>query len=194
MLFRRFQIALLADLEHAPVRIAQHAAVAVRLGESAREEAELVCAWAIGCAALAQTPGEIADPGSYRGSMALQAQEQAQSAQIQQQNQAMLNRLDQSYAGYAPRGGGRSGAPPLQQKPLLPAAKNPLLTGLWRMGPTRRANLGSALGSLPGAQGQANDMMSAGCSVFLADPKRDGTPRLISARRATRRERRTYEG
>ena len=138
----------------------------VRVGSLA-----FVSAWALGAAALAQTPGEIADPGSYRGSMALQAQEQAQSAQIQQQNQAMLNRLDQNYAAYAPRGGGgRSGAPPLQQKPLLPATKNPLLTGMWRMGPTRRANLGSALGALPGAQGQANDMMSAGCSVFLADP------------------------
>lgn len=128
-----------------------------------------VSACALGSAALAQTPGEIADPGSYRGSMALQAQEQAQSAQIQQQNQAMLNRLDQNYAAYAPRGGGRSGAPPLQQKPLLPPAKNPLLAGMWRMGPTRQANLGSALGSLPGAA-QANDMMAAGCSVFLADP------------------------
>jgi hypothetical protein len=102
--------------------------------------------------------------------MALQAQEQAQSAQIQQQNQAMLNRLDQNYAGYAPRGGRPSGVPPLQQKPLLPPAKNPLLTGMWRMGPTRQAHLGSALGSLPGAAGQANDMMAAGCGVFLADP------------------------
>ena len=43
------------------------------------------------------TPGAIANPGSYQGSLALQQQEQQSSAQMQQQNAAMQQRLDQTY-------------------------------------------------------------------------------------------------
>src|SRR5262245_45394360 len=100
-------------------------------------------------AALAQsTPGQINDPSTYKGSMANQAQEQATSAAQDAQNQQMLNRLDQNYAAYAPKSGGGSGGgrtgtiPPLKSKPLLPAAKNPLL-GMWRMGETKAVNLGA---------------------------------------------------
>lgn len=91
------------------------------------------------------TPGQINDPGTYKGSMALQEQERANSAAQQQANQAMLNSLDQNYKQYAPRGGGggRGSAPTLKQKPLLPASRNPLLGGLWRMGETKAVNLGN---------------------------------------------------
>jgi hypothetical protein len=121
----------------------------------------------------AQTPGEINDPGSYRGSMALQAQEQASAAQVQQQNQQMLQRLDQNYAAYAPRGGsggggGRPSAPPLKAKPLLPAAKNPLL-GRWVMGQPESVKLG-ALGALPGTADIVNGAFGGGCASVLGKP------------------------
>lgn len=127
---------------------------------------------ALAAAALAQTtPGEIADPGSYRGSMALQAQEQASAAQVEQQNQQMLQRLDQNYAAYAPRsGGGRRApsAPPLKAKPLLPAARNPLL-GRWVMGPTQGLKLGG-LAALPGTAEIVNGALGGGCASVLGKP------------------------
>jgi hypothetical protein len=89
------------------------------------------------------TPGEIANPGSYQGSMELQRQEQQQAEQQQQQNQQMLQRLNQNYQQYAPPGsapggsasGGRAagGSPPVDwwSKPPLAQANNPLL-GRWK--------------------------------------------------------------
>ena len=134
------------------------------------------------------TPGEIADPGSYRGSMALQAQEQADAARQQQQNEAMLNRLDQTYSAYAPGRTRAGAAPPLRQKPLLPVSQNPLL-GLWRMGPTKAAHLGPALGAMPGA-GSVDDAFAAGCAVFFADPNEviRFTPTAVNKVRSDGRE------
>ena len=118
------------------------------------------------------TPGQIADPGSYRGSTQLQDQERANDAQMQQQNQQMLQRLDQNYAAYAPNGarpGGRAGnAPPLKSKPLLPAAKNPLL-GHWVMGPTQSFKLGG-LAAMPGVQEMVDTTFGGGCSSVLGKP------------------------
>ena len=58
------------------------------------------------------TPGAIANPGSYQGSMALQQQQQQQYQQQQQQNQQMQQRLDRTYQQYAPRGAGGGGGGP----------------------------------------------------------------------------------
>ena len=116
------------------------------------------------------TPGAIADPSTYQGSMQLQAQEQQQYQQVQQQNEQMQQRLDQNYQSYAPgsAGGGGSGgrsAPPLKAKPLLPPDKNPLL-GRWQQTGGRPMNLG-LLGALPGAAAMVNGAMSGGCqSIF----------------------------
>ena len=83
------------------------------------------------------TPGQIANPGSYQGSMALQQQEQQSSQAQAQQNAQMQGRLDATYRAYAPSGsaGGaaRAGPPPVNwwAKPPLPASRNPLL-GRWR--------------------------------------------------------------
>jgi hypothetical protein len=44
--------------------------------------------------------------------MANQAAEQAQAQQIQAQNDAMLQRLDESYAAYAPQAGASGGSAP----------------------------------------------------------------------------------
>ncbi|MFI4949419.1 MAG: hypothetical protein ACHP7A_00100 [Caulobacterales bacterium] len=129
---------------------------------------------ALGAAAVAKgqdenptTPGAIANPGSYQGSMALQQQEQQQAQQIQQQNSQMLRRMDQTYGQYAPgRGGARAGAPPpnLWNKPPLPPAKNPLL-GRWRQGAHREAaatrQFGGEIASI------VNGAMAGGCdSIF----------------------------
>jgi hypothetical protein len=126
-------------------------------------------------AALPQgTPGQINDPSTYKGSMANQAQEQATSAAQEAQNQQMLNRLDQTYAAYAPKSGGASGGgrtatvPPLKSRPLLPAAKNPLL-GMWRMGETKAINLGG----LPVVQGTSeivNGAMGGACASVFGKP------------------------
>ena len=78
------------------------------------------------------TPGAIANPGSYQGSMQLQEQEQ--------QNQQMLQRLNENYRQSAPNsaggaGGGASGraAPAVNwwNRPALAPDKNPLL-GRWQ--------------------------------------------------------------
>jgi len=81
-----------------------------------------------------ETPGAIANPGSYQGSMQLQREEQQRDSQMQQQNQAMQQRLDQNYRGYAPSGGGMGGGARTVDwyaKPALSSEKNPLL-GRWR--------------------------------------------------------------
>lgn len=117
------------------------------------------------------TPGAIANPGTYQGSMQLQQQEQQQAQQYQQQNQAMQQRLDQTYQSYAPRGGGGGGGgggragPPLTSKPLLPADKNPLL-GRWQQTASKPMDLGLFNG-MPGASEMVNGALGGGCqSIF----------------------------
>jgi hypothetical protein len=118
--------------------------------------------------AFAQTTrGQINDPSTYRGSMANQAQEQQAYRQQEAANQQMQQRLDQNYSAYAPKGGGGQApaAASLKSKPLLPAAKNPLI-GHWRQMATKEANLGM-LGALPGAGSVVNGAFAGGCqSIF----------------------------
>jgi len=116
---------------------------------------------------LAQsTPGQINDPGTYRGSMANQAQEEQAYHQQEAANQQMQQRLDQTYAPYAPKGGGRAAAgPSLKSKPLLPVARNPLI-GRWRQMATKEFNIGM-LGALPGTGSVVNGAFAGGCqSIF----------------------------
>ena len=91
------------------------------------------------------TPGAIANPGSYQGSMELQRQEQQQYEQQERQNQQMLQRLNENYQQYAPAGSGARGSaggaghPTAKRnprvdwwsKPPLSPANNPLL-GHWQ--------------------------------------------------------------
>ncbi len=119
---------------------------------------------------LAQsTPGQINDPSTYRGSVANQAQEQLAYKQREAANQQMQERLDQNYSAYAPTGGGGggrgAGATSLKSKPLLPAAKNPLI-GRWRQRAAKEMNLGMA-GALPGAGTMVSGAFAGGCqSIF----------------------------
>ena len=113
------------------------------------------------------TPGQINDPGTYRGSMANQAQEQQAWQQQESANRQMQQRLDQNYAAYAPgSGGGRvAGGMNLKSKPLLPAARNPLV-GRWRQLAAKDADVG-ALGALPGVGSVVNGGLAGGCqSIF----------------------------
>lgn len=113
------------------------------------------------------TPGQINDPSTYRGSMANQAQEQQAYQQQEAANQQMQQRLDQNYAAYAPKGGGGRAAAGmnLKSKPLLPAAKNPLI-GRWLQRATKEVNIGM-LGALPGAGSVVNGGFAGGCqSIF----------------------------
>lgn len=123
--------------------------------------------------ALAQTPGQINDPSTYRGSMANQQAEQASADQVAAQNQAMQQRLDQNYAGYANNrggggGGGGQGVKPLKSYPLLPAAKNPLI-GMWRMGQTKPMAMNPLLKGL-GADTFVNGAMGGACEQTLGKP------------------------
>jgi hypothetical protein len=121
-----------------------------------------------------QTPGQINDPSTYRGSMNNQAADQAQSQAIQAQNDAMQQRLNENYRSYAPSGpgagGGGGGAqvPPLKSRPLLPAAKNPLL-GMWRMGVAKPLNL-AGLPVFPGAEKVVNGALGGACESVLGRP------------------------
>jgi hypothetical protein len=117
------------------------------------------------------TPGAIANPGSYQGSLALQQQEQQSAAATQQQNAAMQQRLDQTYSAYAPngRGGGgggarRAGPPPVNwwARPALPADRNPLL-GRWRQGALR----GVSTRQLGDIATVANSMLSGACDSLF---------------------------
>lgn len=114
------------------------------------------------------TPGQINDPSTYRGSMANRAQEQQAYQQQEAANQQMQQRLDQNYAAYAPRGGGggrAGGGVNLRSKPLLPAARNPLV-GRWRQLATKDVDVG-ALGALPGVGAVVNGGFAGGCqSIF----------------------------
>ena len=113
------------------------------------------------------TPGQINDPSTYRGSMANQAQEQQAYQQQEAANQQMQQRLEQNYAGNAPKGGGGRPAAGinLKSKPLLPAARNPLV-GRWRQMATKEVDIGM-LGALPGAGSVVNGGFAGGCqSIF----------------------------
>ena len=117
-------------------------------------------------------PGQIADPSTYKGSMALQAQEQQAGQAQQQANDAMLKRLDDTYAAYGPRAGGAGGrgrVSPLKQKPLLPAARNPLL-GMWRIGPTKHFVVGLFGALAPGVSDFVDGGLAGACAEFLGDP------------------------
>ncbi|HEX3366234.1 hypothetical protein [Phenylobacterium sp.] len=124
------------------------------------------------------TPGALANPGSYQGSMALQQQEQHQYQQQQQQNQQMQQRLDQTYRQYAPGRGGGGGGPgggqgvDLWKKPPLAPAQNPLL-GRWRQIASRgvsEQNMGG-LDALLGGSGSAaslvNGALAGGCKSMF---------------------------
>jgi hypothetical protein len=122
--------------------------------------------------ALAQDiPGQLPDVSTYKGSMEQQRRDTESAAQVQAQNQAMQQRLDANYAAYAPQpgaGGGPPRMPPLKSKPLLPAAKNPLL-GMWRMGATRAQNAGVA-GQLPGVSTFVTTTLGGICESVLGKP------------------------
>ncbi len=129
-----------------------------------------------------ETPGQIQDPGSYSGSMALQRQDQQEQQQVQQQNDQMLGRLNETYGQSAPSGGrgqGGGGRAPRQvnwrARPPLPAARNPLL-GRWRQVAARPVSGEQLVGPLggmlpPGAAdvsaGILNGATAGGCkSIF----------------------------
>jgi hypothetical protein len=126
------------------------------------------------------TPGAIADPSTYQGSVALQQQERANDAAQSQQNAEMMQRLDDTYRAYAP---GRSNAPPpidWWKQPAVPPSKNPLL-GSWRLGAYHAPStqqlsqtLGAPLAALmsvggdDGANG-LSDFLQAGCESILGN-------------------------
>ena len=114
-----------------------------------------------------ETPGAIANPGSYQGSMQLQREEQQRDQQIQQQNDAMQRRLDDNYRAYAPgRGGGGGGARPVDwyAKPALPPDRNPLL-GRWRQTGSKPPRVAGPLGQL--TNGFLAGAMAGGCQSMF---------------------------
>jgi hypothetical protein len=117
-----------------------------------------------------ETPGALANPGSYQGSMQLQREEQQRDQQMQQQNDAMQRRLNENYRGYAPGGGGGMGgggrAPSVNwfAKPALPPDRNPLL-GRWRQTGSKAPRLGGALGQL--SNGFLAGAMAGGCQSMF---------------------------
>ena len=133
----------------------------------------IVTALMFASGAMAQDhPGQIPNPSTYAGSMEQQRRDAASAAQVQAQNQQMLQRLDDDYAAYAPKGGGVGGGgggadvlTRLKARPLLPAAKNPLI-GRWRQMPGKPVELG-LVGALPGAAEVVNGAFGGACeSVF----------------------------
>ena len=126
---------------------------------------------AVATGAAAQTPGEVPVYGTYQGSTEQQRRDAEAAAQVQAENQAMQQRLDETYKSYAPGGagaprGGGGGAqvPPLKSKPLLPAAKNPLL-GRWQQTGAKPVDLGF-LREMPGAS-VVDGAFAGGCqSIF----------------------------
>jgi len=155
-------------------------------------QSRIWCALLVSCGVLdlaqaqeeGTTPGAIANPGSYEGSMRLQQEEQQQYQQQQQQNEQMLQRLDQNYQQYAPGsapgggpGRGAGGPPPVNwwSRPALPAEKNPLL-GHWKQTGVKKISaqqIGGPLGGLmgPGTAEAAANMLGStlaeGCkSIF----------------------------
>jgi hypothetical protein len=118
--------------------------------------------------AQGETPGAIANPGSYQGSMQLQREEQQRDMQVQQQNDAMQRRLDENYRSYAPGGGSGMGgrAPSVNwfAKPALPPDRNPLL-GRWRQTGSKPPQVGGALGQL--TNGFLAGAMAGGCQSMF---------------------------
>jgi hypothetical protein len=112
--------------------------------------------------------------GNYQDSLVREEQERAASAAQQQANAAMLNRLDENYKFYAPggpgapRAGAGAGVPPLKSRPLLPAAKNPLL-GMWRMGATKPVNL-KGIPMFPGTEEVVNGAIGGACASVFGKP------------------------
>lgn len=112
--------------------------------------------------------------GGYQDSLIREEQERAASAAQQQANAAMLNRLDENYKFYAPggpgapRSGAAAGVPPLKSRPLLPAAKNPLL-GMWRMGSTKPVNL-KGIPMFPGTEEVVNGAIGGACASVFGKP------------------------
>ncbi|MDB5452479.1 MAG: hypothetical protein JWO33_1057 [Caulobacteraceae bacterium] len=82
------------------------------------------------------TPGQINDPSTYRGSMAIQQEQQRQQQEQYRQQQesqknAPWNQPQTQQPTYGPSSGGAGPAPlRVESLPLLAAAKNPLL-GRW---------------------------------------------------------------
>jgi len=125
------------------------------------------------------TPGAIADPSSYKGSMQLQEQEAQQYQQQAQQNEAMQQRLNSTYQQYSPQAGGGGGATGartvnLWNLPPLAPDRNPLL-GRWHQIASKGVSADQAGGSLggllPGAGEAIAKMVNAttagGCdSIF----------------------------
>ena len=114
-------------------------------------------------------PGQVNDPSTARGSQVNQALERQADREGAAANDAMQQRLDETYAYYAPKpggggGGGDGGAAVrarLQAKPLLPAANNPLI-GRWRQTAAKHFELG-LLGAVPGAQSMVDATFGGGC-------------------------------
>jgi hypothetical protein len=140
----------------------------------------LSCAIAAPAAAQLPHPGDIADPSSYQGSLALQQQEAASARQVEQQNQQMLQRLDQNYAAHAPRpgGGGGSAVAWFRSLPMLPAAKNPLI-GRWRQTGAKPLNLG-AVGLFPGAGEFVNGALGGACEQVFGKGTVAFTPTALN--------------
>lgn len=120
------------------------------------------------------TPGAIADPGSYQGSMQLQQQEQQQYQQQEQQNQQMLQRLDQNYQQSAPNGAGATGggagrATPAVNwwnRPALAPDKNPLL-GRWQQVAAKPASTQSSGNPLAMIGSMVSGSLAGGCKSMF---------------------------
>jgi len=116
-----------------------------------------------------QTPGALPNPGTYQGSMQLQREEQQRDQQVQQQNDAMQQRLNENYRAYAPGsggmgGGGRARTVDWYAKPALSPDRNPLL-GRWKQTGSKPPQMGGALGQL--TNGFLASSMAGGCkSIF----------------------------
>ncbi len=135
----------------------------------------LACALLDASLGLAQeeegtTPGLIANPGTYQGSMQLQQQEE-------QQNQQLLQRLNGTYQQSAPNavggagGGGSGGAAPAVNwwnRPALAAEKNPLL-GRWQQVAAKPSAAQHGANPLAGAlPARAGDMIGSMVDSSLA--------------------------
>lgn len=145
----------------------------------ATQPATFACALLCASAGIAQeeegtTPGAIANPGSYQGSMQLQQQEQQQYQQQEQQNQQMLQQLNENYRQSDPNatgaaGGGGSGraAPAVNwwNRPALAPEKNPLL-GRWQQVAAKPSS--DVIGSLVDSSlaGGCKSMFGSGVIAF----------------------------
>ena len=127
-----------------------------------------------------ETPGAVANPGTYNGSVQLQREEQQQYQQQQQQNQQMQQRLDATYQHYAPGAGAggsaaagqRGAARPVDwwAKPVLVPEHNPLI-GKWKQiaskGSAGQQNGASAFGDAITAI--VDGAMAGGCKSMFGN-------------------------